>query len=282
MKTNSVTAFLCGVLVTLQSSAQEAPGDTQLAKQSQNPVANLISMPVEFNWFTDVGPTDKSAATLLAKPVYPLSIGENWNLINRGLIPVIYLDGQDAISDDDEILGPIEVFPGTDSEFGLGNIQYQAYFSPAKPGRVIWGVGPVVELPTATDDSLGVDKLSAGPALVVLSMPGNWVVGALVQNIWDIAGSGNEPDVNKFTFQPIINYNLDGGWYLTATPVWTADWEADDDKWTIPVGGGFGRLMRFGKQPVDFKFTAYNNVEAPDFAPEWQVQFQVKWLFPKK
>ena len=132
-----------------------------------------------------------------------------------------------SVDPPDADLGPIQVFPGTDDEVGLGNIQYFANLSPAKPGKVIWVAGPVVELPTNTDDALGTDTWSAGPSAVVLSMPGNWVVGALVKNIWDFASSGDQPDINRSSFQPIINYNLNKGWYLTSTPVLTADWEAE-------------------------------------------------------
>jgi hypothetical protein len=174
------------------------------------------------------------------------------------------------------------VFPGTNSEFGLGNLQYQAFFSPAKPGKVIWGLGPVIELPTNTDDQLGPDAWSAGPALVVLSMPGNWVVGLLVQNLWDVSRDSDEDDINTTLLQPIINYNLDAGWYLSATTTMTANWEADSgEEWTVPLGGGAGRLLRLGKQPVDFKLMAYWNAEKPRFGADYTVQFTVKFLFPK-
>ena len=164
---------------------------------------------------------------------------------------------------------------------GFGNIQYQGFFTPADPGKVIWGLGPALEMPTNTS-GLGSDKWSAGPAFVVLTMPGNWVLGALVQNIWSFAGSSNAADVNKLTFQYFINYNISNGWYLTTTPVITADWEKpSSDQWTVPLGGGIGKLMRFGKQPVDFKLQAYSNIEKPEGGPDWTTMFSVKFLFPK-
>ena len=113
-------------------------------------------------------------------------------------------------------------------------------------------------------------------------MPGKWVVGCLAQNIWSFKEDDEEPDVNKFTFQYFVNYNLSKGWYLTMTPTITANWEADSgEKWTVPVGGGVGRLVRFGKQPVDFKLQTYWNAEHPDNGPEWSIMFSVKFLFPK-
>jgi len=108
------------------------------------------------------------------------------------------------------------------------------------------------------------------------------VVGALMQNMWSFAGSSSDPDVNKFTFQYFLNYNMGNGWYLTSSPIMTADWEKPSgDKWTIPMGGGIGKLHRFGKLPIDFKLQAFTNVEKPDGGPDWSMQFAVKFLFPK-
>ena len=276
--------FLPALLLALAHSAN-ADTDTELAKQSQNPVANIISLPFDNNASFDVGPSGKKMYTTNIKPVYPMPVGKSLNLINRMVAPVIYLEGQDSkdfMPGQKVDTGQGFVFPGTSNEFGLGNIQYMAYFSPAQPGKIIWGVGPVVELPTNTDSALGTDTWSAGPAAVVLSMPGNWVVGVLAQNIWDFAGDSDEPDINKSTLQPIINYNLNAGWYLSATTTMTANWEADSgDEWTVPLGGGFGRLIRFGKQPVDFKLMSYWNVEKPQFGADWSMQFTVKFLIPK-
>ena len=259
--------------------------EENLAKRSQNPIANLISVPFENNIYLDVGPTDKTANVMLIKPVYPITLGEV-NLINRTIIPLIYLEGQDSVSvmpENNPSFGPIEVFPGTDDKFGLGNIQYQGFFSPAATGNVIWGLGPVVQLPTNTDNALGSDTVSIGPTAVALMTPGKWVVGGLTQNLWTIAKDSGEEDINKFSFQYFLNYNLDNGWYLTSSPTIAANWEADsDDTWTLPVGGGAGKLVRFGEQPVDFKLATYYYVEKPEFGPEWNILFSVKLLFPKK
>ncbi len=172
--------------------------------------------------------------------------------------------------------------PTFSSENGLANIQYQGFFTPAKPGKVIWGIGPVFEFPTHSND-MGSEKLSGGPAAVVLTMPGNWVIGCLIQNIWFFAGPSSAENVNNFTFQYFINYNLSNGWYLTSTPILTADWERDSsDQWTIPFGGGVGKVVRFGKLPIDFKLQAFTNVEQPDGGVDWSMMFGVKFLFPKK
>ena len=268
--------ILVSVLIIGFSVMPALADEQELAKKSQNPVGDIISLPFEY-WHHDGMADDGSADALMVKPVYPTRIG-NLNLINRFIIPYLGIDANQNGSD----LGEIDIPPSLERESGLGNIQYQGFFTPAEPGKVIWGVGPVFELPTNTS-GLGSDKWSAGLAAVALTMPGKWVLGALIQNIWSFAGPSDDPDVNKFTFQYFLNYNLGDGWYLTSTPIITADWEkSSGNQWTIPFGGGIGRLMRFGKQPVDFKLQAFSNVEKPEGGPDWSMMFAVKFLFPKK
>jgi hypothetical protein len=256
----------------------------ELAKQSQNPLGTIISLPFENNFYTGIGPSNSSVYALNMKPVYPVEVGE-WNLINRFILPAIYSQGQDvAIPPGNEIdagySGIIELAQG--SAFGLGDLTYQAFFSPAKANKWIWGAGPALVLPTATEDRYASDKWSLGPAFVALSMPGNWVYGILAQNVWSIAGDSNAADVNSFLFQYFLNYNLGNGWYLSSTPVITANWEAaSGNEWTIPLGGGVGRLVKHGKLPVDYKLTVYKHIEKPEFGTDWNVQFTVKFLFPK-
>lgn len=248
-------------LVIAPAWAQEG-----LAKRSQNPLAKLIILPFENNFNFGVGPEDAFVYVLNLKPIYPVDLGK-WNLINRFIMPVIYQD---------------ERVKGEGSEFGLGNLGYQAFFSPAKPSEVTWGVGPAFVFPTNTNDRLGVDKWSAGPAFVALAFPGPWLFGALGQNVWSFAGDADAPDVNFFSLQYFINYNFKSGWYLTSTPIITADWEADsDDRWTVPVGGGIGRLIRIGTQRVDLRVQGFWNAVKPDGAADWTLQVQFKLLFPK-
>ena len=270
MQLKKLFVLLLAPVAVLLSYAVAASED--LAKQSQNPIGDLISLPIEF-WHYEAKDVDAGANLLVVKPVYPVNLG-NTNLINRFILPYLSVDA--GISDD---LGKITGGPQSLEASGLGNLQYQALFTPAKPGKAIWGGGPVFEFPTHSDSSLGSDKVSAGLAVLVLTMPGKWVVGMLAQNIWSIAGDSDAPDVNKFTFQYFINYNLDKGWYLTTTPIITADWVKDsDDRWTVPWGGGVGHLVKFGKQPVDFKLQGFAYSEG-NF--DWSVMFATKFLFPK-
>ena len=164
---------------------------------------------------------------------------------------------------------------------GIGNTTFTAFLSPKDSGKLIWGVGPAVVVPTNTDDSLGADRWSAGPSFVALTMPGKWVIGSLFSNVWDFAGS-DDVDVNFFTWQYFINYNLPNGWYLTSQPIITANWEADSgNKWTVPFGGGVGKIFKIGKQPMNSQLQVFYNVERPENGPEWQLRLQLQFLFPK-
>jgi hypothetical protein len=275
MKTLRFTTLLLAMLVVLgiavcTSDAWEedrgADETRELAKASQNPVAKLISVPFENNSTFNNGPEDAYVNILNVKPVVPMSFGENWNLINRAIIPVIYQN---------------ERFPNEGDVFGLGDITYQGFFSPARPGKFVWGVGPQLGIPTGMD-RLTSDRWSFGPAAVGLVMPGQWVTGLLVSNVWDIGGYEDATHVNAFSAQYFINYNMKGGWYLTSSPIITANWKADSDNtWSVPFGGGFGRVFKIGKQPVNMKLAGYYSVEKPRDTSDWNLQATVIFLFPK-
>jgi hypothetical protein len=283
-KRASLFATLLTLAVVLGPPPVLADGEHDLAKQSQNPVGDVVSLPFENNLMFGIGPSDSSAYVLNLKPVYPVRVG-SLNLINRLILPVIYAEGQDVTlgAEQAQLLGfGGEIRLANASAFGLGDATYQAFFSPAEPGKVIWGVGPALVLPTATDNRFASDKWSAGLSAVVLAMPGRWVVGTLVQNVWSVAGDGDADDVNQFMLQPFANYNLDRGWYLNTSPVITANWEADsNERWTVPLGLGIGRLVQYGRQPIDYRLAAYSNIEGPSFGSDWSLQFTVKLLFPK-
>ena len=242
--------------------------DSNLAKQAQNPVADMISLPFQNNTNFGIGPDDETQNILNIQPVWPITLNENWNLITRTIFPVVSQPGI--------------LTSGDGRTNGLGDTTFTGFFSPSNPSPLTWGVGPVFLIPTATDDVLGSDKWGAGASAVFLTMPGNWVIGSLFSNVWSFAGSGDQ-DVNLFTWQYFINYNLPDGWYLTSAPIITANWEADSgNTWTVPFGGGVGKIFRIGKQPMNGQISAYYNVEKPDYGPEWQLRVQLQFLFPKK
>ncbi|MBQ0721054.1 MAG: neuromedin U [Gammaproteobacteria bacterium] len=242
-----------------------------LAKAAQNPIASMISVPFQNNTNFDVGPENKTQNILNIQPVIPFSLNEDWNLITRTILPVI---SQPAFT------------PGGNRTNGIGDVQFSAFFSPKAPtaGGWIWGVGTIAELDTASDDQLGSGKWSLGPTAVALKASGPWVFGALINNLWDVAGSDTNGDVNKMLIQPFLNYNFPSkpGRYLTTAPIITANWEADSgEKWTLPIGGGIGQIVRVGSVPVNFQASAYYNMDKPDNAGFWQVRLQAQLLFPK-
>lgn len=272
--------FILAIAALLLSEASLSHADQDLAKKSQNPIGNMISLPLQNNTYFNVGPSNEWANSFQLQPVYPVNFGKV-NLINRMIIPINHLESQKVTVPAQTDLANSQVTFKTDDVTGLGNITYQGFISPAEPGRLIWGAGPVLQIPTHTEDELGTDKWSAGPGFVALAMPGKWVLGALAYNIWDFAGPGDD-NVNSLLFQYFVNYNIKNGWYLSSTPVITANWEADSsNQWTVPFGLGIGRLVKFGKLPVDFKLQPFFYAEAPKNGPDWSLQFQVKMLFPK-
>ena len=132
---------------------------------------------------------------------------------------------------------------------------------------MVWGVGPAFQFPTATDDELGAGKWSPGPGFVVFlsDRPLHITTGFLILNLWSFAGDEDRANVNAMTSQPFFNYNLPKGWYLTTSPLITANWEADDDnRWTLPIGGGIGRIFKIGHQAINANIAAYYNVLTPD------------------
>ena len=236
-----------------------------LAKAAQNPVGDLISLPFQNNMNFDFGPADRTQNVLNVQPVWPFGLNENWNFITRTIVPVI---SQPA--------------PGSERTNGLGDLNFTGFISPKQPGKIIWGVGPTLVFPTATDEVLGSEKWDAGPSVVVLTMRGQWVIGALVSNVWSFAGDDDRADVNSFITQYFVNYNLPDGWYLTSAPIITANWEAEGgEQWTLPFGGGIGRVFRIGRQPINTQTQFFYNVVTPTNGAKWQWRLQVQLLFPK-
>lgn len=252
------------------------PSTLELAKKAQNPVANLISVPLQSNFNGGYGaknaPKPSSTQYVLnVQPVIPLTLGDTgYNLITRPILPIIRQP---------------DLVEGGDT-WGTGDLQVQSYLSPSGGDGLIWGLGGVVQAPTASEGkTLGTQKWSAGPAAVMLAMPGKWVFGGLATQLWSFAGKSDREDVSLTTFQPFVNYNFEEGWYASASPVVTANWEADgnDNRFTVPIGGGGGRLIRIGKLPVNLQAQAFYNVVKPDEEPaaDWTLRLQVQFLFPK-
>jgi len=249
---------------------QESASSTEeLAKKTQNPVADLISVPFQNNFNFNVGLYNQTQTVINIQPVVPIHLNEDFNLITRTILPVV--NQPDPVSNT--------------SQFGLGNLNTTLFLSPAKTKGFTWGAGPIFGFPTKTNDLLDSNTFSVGPSAVLVAMPKDWVIGILANQQWSIGNGAPNERVNAMLIQPFINYNLPEGWYLTTSPIITANWEAfgnqSSNRWVIPIGGGFGKIVKTGGPPLNMNLSSYYNVVSPTQGPDWQLRFQVALLFPK-
>lgn len=253
-----------GVTWGATAGAQESADE--LAKKLSNPVAALISVPLQLNWDTEIG-EDRAGEryTLNIQPVIPVSISADWNLISRTIVPVIHQS---------------DVLPGTGSQSGFGDVLQSVFFSPKAPtaGGWIWGAGPAFLLPTATDDLLGTEKWGIGPTAVALKQEGAWTYGALVNHIESVAGDEDRGDVSSTFLQPFVARGLGKGATLTANFESTYDWE--NEQWTVPLNVVYSQVLPLGKQLVSIAGGARYYVEAPDAGAEWGLRLVFTLLFP--
>ena len=256
-----------------EQSSEKAQGGGDLRAAVQNPVGAMYSLPFKFTF--DYGAPNGEASFLNIQPVIPITVGD-WNLINRIIAPLI--DSPGEVAGTPGIPNPISGNGAT----GLGDINYSLFLSPAKPKGAIWGIGPSITMPTATDKELGSEQWSAGPTGVILFQPKWGTIGGLARHLGSFAGDSDRKSINQSLFEPFVNYNLPNGWYLISDIIMTANWNLDSsDIWTVPLGGGVGKLFKIGDQAMNARAEAYYNVEKPDNAPDWQWGFTVQFLFPK-
>jgi len=244
--------------------AQSGPDLGALAKQSQNPVANLNTIPFQWNFYSGGGLGAQSMSILNVQPVLPLPLNKNWLLVSRTVIPFVNI-------------------PGATGERlqGIADIQQQFYFSPIGGGGIIWGVGPIFSFPTSNQPATQTGQYAMGATAVALKAGEVWVYGAIVNNLWKIAGSDANKPINTFFLQPFVNYNLPGGWAISTSPGITADWQAKSgQQWTVPLGAGFSKVTVVAKIPVNVMLQYYGNAVRPDGAPAGLVRMQFNLMFP--
>jgi diadenosine tetraphosphatase ApaH/serine/threonine PP2A family protein phosphatase len=273
---NVMTALrTCGALALLAfmavpgSSARADLTPEQLAKISQNPIGNIINVPIQENANLNDGADKRTRNVVNIQPVYPVEISKDWNLLTRTILPLIS-----------------QPESGGTRNNGVGDMQFELWLTPSSPGKYTWGAGPFVQAPTHSNAQLGNDHWGLGPTVVLVHVDKEspWVYGVTAYNVWSLGSSSGSPSFNNGLIQPFINYNLPGGTgtYLTSGPQITVNWKADSgQRLTVPIGGGIGHIFHLGKLPMNMSVQAYYNVVRPDESANWLLQAQMKFMFPK-
>jgi hypothetical protein len=254
------------------SSAIDHAGNddaTEIAKKLQNPVGDLISVPFTNYTNFNVGPNKGAQDILEVQPVIPIHVNEDWNVITRTVLPLVW--------------SPSFQPAGSVPPFGSAPTSFTAFLSPRNPVEGwVWGAGPVAQLPTISNKTLGSNVWGLGPSFVVVKMAGPIVAGVLINNVFSFGGTTQRGGThyNTFLFEPFFNYNFGGGWFVGTVPILTANWDSGGEKWTLPVGVQAGRVIKLGgKLPVKLEVGAYYNALRPTGAATWQLLTEVAFVF---
>jgi len=255
---------------------QQQAVNLAIIKISQNPVGNISVLPFQNNFNYGFGPYTRMQYNLNVQPVVPLMLSKDLTLIARTIVPILNQPSNQP--------PPVCVSSyGCPSTFGISDVQEQLYFAPkTKPGALIWGVGPIFQFPSASPGTLGSGKWSAGPDAVALVMPGPWVIGALVTQLWSYAGPSSRAGVSSFLVQPFVNYNIKGGWAISSAPILTANWTAAQNKWAVPLGGGIARTFKDDGQLMSLSLLYYTYVTRPSASPQTNLRLVWSLLWPVK
>ena len=263
-----VMMMLCFPLVpvwTMEAAATDAEAD--LAQDLTNPLADLMTIPIQANYDQNIGPADAGERWQInVQPVIPFHLNERWNLISRTILPVIHQD---------------DIFPGEGSQFGLGDTSLSLFLSPKKPtaNGLLWGAGPILLMPTATDSLLGGKKWGAGPSAVVLTMRGPWTMGALANHVWSFAGESDRQDISNTFVQPFVSHTWSNAWTLSLQSESNYNWKTE--KWSVPINAALSKLVYLGRLPVSLQAGAGYWLESPETGPEgWRFRFQANFVLP--
>ena len=262
-----IAAAWLAALAIASAAAWAQQSEEEIALAAQNPVAAMVSLPLQYNYDQNIGPREDGHKNYVnVQPVIPFSLDEDWNLISRTIVPVVWQS---------------DLFPGAGSQSGIGDITQSFFFSPKKPsaGGWIWGVGPVIYLPTASDDLLGADKWGLGPTGVFLKQEHGWTYGVLANHIWSTGGSGRA-DTNNTFLQPFLTYTTKSFTTFAVNSESTYNWETEN--WSVPINLMVSQLLKVGEQRLQLQAGARYWADSPDSGPHgWGARFTVTFLFPK-
>jgi len=270
-----VMVVALAVVVALSSPARawaQGTGDAQatdqadLAKKLSNPLADLVSVPFQFNWARPVGPNDDTRFILNIQPVMPFGISDNWNMIVRMIVPII---------------GQPPLVEGGAAASGFGDVLTSFFFSP-KSGPFIWGVGPVISIPSTSEPTLGSGQWSAGPTAVVLKQSGGYTYGVLANQIWSMGGATDRSEVSRAFIQPFFAYTTPNAVTFTINSESIANWKAESDTWTVPINFLVAKVASFGPFPASYQLGFGYYLAKPDVGPDWQVRTTITLLLPKR
>ena len=250
------------------SLGQEKKSDDDLmVREAGNPVTSVINLPVQDNIRFGLGEYDRTMHVIKIQPVrFSLQASDVHKVRTRTIIPLIYAP---------------DITQPTGGTFGLGDIVITGFFSPERLGKYIWGVGPVISFPTATDKVLGTGKWSAGPSFVIGAQRQRWLAGIIAFNVWSFAGDSDRADVNRMQADIVFRYHLGNRWILVSSPTIVADWNAkQDNQWLVPIGGGIGRIWLAGGKGIGAEIQAFYNIVQPETlpSPEWSLRFQLQFV----
>jgi hypothetical protein len=246
----------------LAEGAKDPKNLQELSKSHKNPFSESVNVPFQFTTGFGVGSERRTGESLSIQPVLPFSLTSGWDVVVRPSISVTYV-------------------PPPDEEFGLQDLQLSLFLTPARAERWIWGVGPIVQFPTASATELGTGKWAAGPTGALGYSNGPWFNGVLVSHLWSFAGDPSRDAVNVTSLEVLVSYNFPGGWYVQFNPDNIYDWTADSrNAWTVPVGLDLGKVFSFGERSISVQLGAYKLAKRPEGAPDWVVRAQIQFSFP--
>lgn len=268
MKRSTLKKILINLIATSSLTMVTAgANDAKLAQDLTNPIADLMTIPIQMTYENNIGIEDKGYKVQTnIQPVIPFDVSENWNLLTRTIVPVVKQD---------------EIFPNSGSQFGLGDTSLSLFFSPKKvTDGVIWGAGPILLLPTATDNLLGAKKWGVGPAGIVVAMMGPWTLGGLSNHVWSVAGDSSRDDISNTFIQPFAAYTWPSAWTLSIQSESTYNWKSEE--WAVPMTAAVAKLVRFGKLPVSLQAGMGYWVESSTNGPEgMRFRLQANIVLPK-